>query len=107
MSYSSLAYKQTVMEELTWEFLIEFVFPCPPAGLLFNLKFRLTNDVELRVREQGLSILQNLTTTQTEIAYLINTLTTATISNILHASMTSSDGDVVLRVRDLCICSII
>lgn len=58
------------------------------------------------MREQGLSILQNLTTTQAEIAYLIDTLTAATITNILHASMTSSDGDVVLRVRDLFLYSI-
>ena len=76
---------------------------CSPAGLLSHSEFRLTNDVEPRVREQGLSIVQNLTTTQTEIAYLITTLTAATITDTLHASMTSSDGDVVLRVRDLCI----
>ena len=93
------------MAELTWESLIESVFPCSLAGLLSNHKLRLMNDAELRVREQGLSILQNLTTTQTEIAYLINTLTAATITNILHASMTSADGDVVLRVRDLCVWS--
>ena len=101
MGYSSLAYKQAVMAELTWEFLIEFVFSRFSSRLLSNFEIRLTKDVELRVREQGLSILQNLTTTQPEIAYLVTTLTAATITDLLHASMTTSDGDVVLCVRDL------
>ena len=82
------------------------LFLCSPASLLSKSEISLTKDVELRVREQGLSILQNLTTTQTEIAYLITTLTDATITDILHASMSTPDGDVVLRVRDLHICSI-
>lgn len=94
------------MAELTWEFLIEFVFLCSLAGLLSKSEIRLAKDMELRVREQGLSILQNLTTTQTEIAYLVTMLTAATITDLLHASMTTSDGDVVFRVRDLCMCNI-
>ena len=82
------------------------LFLCPLASLLSKSEISLTKDVELRIREQGLSILQNLTTTQTEIAYLITTLTAATITDILHASVSAPDGDVVLRVRDLHICSI-
>ena len=106
MSYSSLAYKQAVMAQLTWEFLVEFVFSIFSGRHISNSKFRLTNDVEVRVREQGLSIMQNLTTTQTEIAYLITELTAATITDVLHASIASSDGDIVLRVGDICIYSI-
>lgn len=58
----------------------------------------LTNDTDWRVREQAISLLQNITTSAQEITFTVKGLGTERLVSILLAAMSRNDSETVEHV---------